>query len=78
MVTKKKQRRRRIAKAKPALILKVSGGDFACNFFTGSTLDQLVRMQAVEPLKDSKALAAGWPEDEDIDDVLQEIYEDRH
>jgi len=50
----------------------------AGSFFTGWTFAELVRMQAVEPLKDSKALAGGWPEDEDIDDVLQEIYEHRH
>jgi hypothetical protein len=63
-----------IKTVKPLDPLMVNAG----SFFTGWTLDQLVRMQAVEPLKDSKALAGGWPEDEDIDDVLQEIYEHRH
>jgi hypothetical protein len=45
--------------------------------FTGWTFDQLVRMQAIEPLKDAKALAGGWPDDEDLDKVLDEIYEQR-
>jgi hypothetical protein len=49
----------------------------AGSFFTGWTFDQLVRMQAIEPLKDAKALAGGWPDDEDLDKVLDEIYEQR-
>ena len=63
-----------IKTVKPLDPLMVNAG----SFFTGWTFDQLVRMQAVEPLKVSKALAGGWPEDEDVDDVLEEIYERRH
>ena len=63
-----------IETVKPLDPLMVNAG----SFFTGWTFNQLARMQAVEPLNDSKALAGGWPEDEDIDDVLQEIYEHRH
>ena len=50
----------------------------AGSFFTGWTFDQLVRMQAIEPLKDAKALAGGWPDDEDLDEVLDDIYGQRH
>jgi hypothetical protein len=62
-----------IKTVKPLDPLMVNAG----SFFTGWTFDQLVRMQGVEPLRDSKALAGGWPEDEDVDDVLQEIYDHR-
>lgn len=79
MVTRKKQRKRKIESieiktVKPLDPLIVNAG----SFFTGWTFDQLVRMQAIEPLKDAKALAGGWPDDEDLDEVLDEIYEQRH
>ena len=49
----------------------------AGGFFAGWTLDQLVQMQSVEPLRDPKVLSGGWPEDEDVDEVLNEIYQRR-
>jgi hypothetical protein len=64
MVARKKQRKRRVTNAG--------------SFFKGWTFDQLVRMQAIEPLKHVKTLAGGWPDDEDLDEVLDEIYEQRH
>ncbi len=48
------------------------------SFFTGWTLDQLAQMQAVDPLRDPKVLSGGWPDDEDVDDVLDDIYGRRH
>jgi hypothetical protein len=50
----------------------------AGNFLRGWTLEQLVQTQDVGPLTDPKLLAGGWPEDEDVDDVLGEIYQRRH
>ena len=50
----------------------------AGNFFQGWTFDQLVSMQAVRPLRDVKTLAGGWPQDEDVDEVMTEIYRRRH
>jgi hypothetical protein len=49
----------------------------AGSFFTGWTFDQLVQMQSIDPLRDPKALSGGWPEDEEVDEVLNEIYQRR-
>ena len=62
-----------IISVKPLDPLTVNAG----SFFKGWTFDQLVHMQAVEPLRDSKVLAGGWPDDEDVDDVLTDIYQRR-
>ena len=62
-----------ITAVKPLDPLTVNAG----SFFTGWTFDQLVHMQSVDPLRDPKSLAGGWPDDEDVDDVLAEIYQRR-
>lgn len=49
----------------------------AGSFFKGWTLEQLAHMQSVEPLKNTNALSGGWPEDEDLDEALTEIYRHR-
>jgi hypothetical protein len=62
-----------ITRLKPLDPLTVNAG----SFFRGWTFEQLAHMQDVEPLRDPKALAGGWPDDEDVDDVLTEIYQHR-
>lgn len=62
-----------IREVKPLDPLTVNAG----NFFTGWTFDQLVMMQAARPIHDPRALAGGWPEDEDLDDVMADIYQHR-
>lgn len=49
----------------------------AGNFFQGWSLDQLARAQGVEPLHNPKVLAGGWPDDEDLDEVLTDVYQHR-
>lgn len=47
-------------------------------FFESNSLEQLAAAQNVKPLDNPQALAGGWPEDEDLDGFLEEIYADRH
>lgn len=49
----------------------------AGSFFSGWSFDQLAQMQAIEPLRDFGELAGGWPDDEPVDDILDEIYQRR-
>lgn len=49
----------------------------AGSFVRGWSLDQLARLQGVEPLRDPAVLAGGWPDDDDIDEGLAEIYRRR-
>jgi hypothetical protein len=46
----------------------------ATNFFAAHNFEQLARMQDVEPLVDVGQLAGGWPEDEDVDQAVADIY----
>jgi hypothetical protein len=63
----------RISKVTPLNPLTVNAG----GFFQGWSIDQLAQAQGVEPLRDPKVLAGGWPDDEDVDDVLTDIYQHR-
>lgn len=47
------------------------------DFFIGHTFDELARLQGVEPLLDISTLAGGWPDDEDPDLMLADIYRQR-
>lgn len=49
----------------------------AKDFYTGHSLEQLAKAQGVEPLDNSKTLAGGWPEGEDEDEFLEDIYSSR-
>jgi hypothetical protein len=49
----------------------------AKDFYTGHSLDQLAKAQGVAPLDNSKTLAGGWPEGEDVDEFLEDIYSSR-
>lgn len=52
------------------------GGETA--FFQSQTLDQLAAAQDVRPITDPAALAGGWPDDENLDEFLEQIYAERH
>ena len=47
------------------------------SFVAGHSFDELVRLQAVEPLQDPSLLAGGWSEDDDLDQALADIYAER-
>lgn len=49
----------------------------AGTFFKGLDFSQLAHLQAVDPLPDASVLAGGWPDDEDPDEILAEIYQRR-
>jgi hypothetical protein len=44
------------------------------SFFEAKTLQELARTQGVGPVKDISVFAGGFPEDEDLDELLEEIY----
>jgi hypothetical protein len=44
------------------------------SFFQGKSLQELAQAQGVAPVKDISVFAGGFPEDEDIDELLEEIY----
>jgi hypothetical protein len=46
-------------------------------FFAGTSIEELARAQNVAPLKDPGVLSGGIPEDEDVEDLLREIYNAR-
>lgn len=58
---------------KPLDPLLVNAG----SFFKGWSLDQLAYMQGVEPVRDPKKLVATWMGDEDVDEMLNDIYQHR-
>jgi hypothetical protein len=43
-------------------------------FFQPKTLQELAKEQGVRPVKDISVFAGGFPEDEGIDEILEEIY----
>jgi hypothetical protein len=49
----------------------------AGSFFRGWSLDQLARLQGVDPGTDPLVLAGGWPDDDDVDEALADIYGQR-
>jgi len=44
------------------------------SFFEAKTLQELAQAQGVGPVKDISVFAGDFPEDEDIDELLEEIY----
>lgn len=44
------------------------------DFFRGKSIAELAREQGVGPIKDIGVFAGGIPEDEDVDEMLTEIY----
>lgn len=49
----------------------------AKEFFAGRSLEQLAEAQGVGPMANPKVLAGGWPEEEDIDAFLEDVYSSR-
>lgn len=49
----------------------------AGSFVRGWSLDQLARLQGVDPIQNPAILAGGWPDDDDIDEALADIYRQR-
>ena len=46
-------------------------------FLTSHSFEDLARLQGVQPLEDPNVLAGGFPEDEDINEFLSDIYKHR-
>jgi hypothetical protein len=49
----------------------------AKDFHTGRSIEQLAEAQGVQPLENPKILAGGWPDNEDVDEFLEDIYSSR-
>jgi len=49
----------------------------AAAFLAPHSFENLARLQGVKPLEDINVLAGGFPEDEDIDEFLNDIYNHR-
>ncbi len=49
----------------------------AKEFYSGKSLEQLAEAQGVTPLTNPKILVGGWPEGEDVDEFLEDIYSSR-
>lgn len=49
----------------------------AGSFFRGWSLDQLARLQSVDPVRVPTVLAGGWPDHDDVDEALADIYGQR-
>lgn len=47
------------------------------DFFANRSFEKLARAQGVKPLTNPRRLAGGWPENEDLDQFLEEIYQTR-
>jgi hypothetical protein len=46
-------------------------------FFAHPTFEQIAQHQGVEPLRDPGQLAGGFPDEVDIEEMLDEIYRTR-
>jgi hypothetical protein len=49
----------------------------AKDFHSGRSLQQLAEAQGVEPLTNPRVLVGGWPDGEDVDEFLEDIYSSR-
>ena len=47
------------------------------SFFEGKSIQELAQSQGVGPVKDISVFAGGIPDDEDVDEMLDEIYRAR-
>ncbi|HYN14892.1 MAG TPA: hypothetical protein VES66_03775 [Terriglobales bacterium] len=47
------------------------------DFFSGHSIEELAQAQGVRPLENPKVLAGGWPQSDNLDDFLEEIYSSR-
>jgi hypothetical protein len=49
----------------------------ASAFFSGKSIEELAALQGVKPLQNVGVLAGGLPADENLDELIEEIYRDR-
>jgi hypothetical protein len=56
---------------------EVRAQEYCSQFFTNISIEELARAQNITPLKDPSVLSGGIPEDEDVEDLLREIYNAR-
>jgi hypothetical protein len=49
----------------------------AREFHSGKSLQELANAQGVEPLTNPRVLVGGWPEDDDVDEFVEDIYSSR-
>lgn len=49
----------------------------AADFFSGKSIEELAKAQGIEPLRKLALLKGGWPDDEPLDEFLDETYRDR-
>lgn len=49
----------------------------AKEFFSGRSIEELAQAQGVSPLAKPEKLAGGWPEEEDLDEFLKDVYAGR-
>ncbi|MGH9792165.1 MAG: hypothetical protein ACRD5W_13225 [Candidatus Acidiferrales bacterium] len=47
------------------------------DFISSLTVEELAKAQGVKPLTDPSILAGVWPEDDDIDQFLEDLYRSR-
>jgi type VI secretion system protein ImpC len=52
-------------------------GPEGSEFFAERTIEELAQAQGVKPITDIRLLAGDWPELENLDQMLEEIYRDR-
>lgn len=64
----------RITSLKPVDPLKMN----AAAFFHGTSITELATAQSVDPIKNPRILVGGWPDDEDVDEAVADIYRHRH
>jgi hypothetical protein len=49
----------------------------AADFFTGKSIEELAKAQGIQPMRKLSVLKGGWPDDESLDEFLDETYRDR-
>ena len=59
-----------LSDARPPVVRPLLGDR---GFFAGKSLPELAREQGVGPVKDISVFAGGFPEDEDLDELLAEL-----
>jgi len=75
----KNKRVRQTREVKPAAKRGSVNGrkKLAGQFFATSTLEELAEAQGVGPMKNPEEMAGAWPEEEDVDQFVQETYQSR-
>lgn len=69
----KRSRRSRVKKAQGASVPRNGSPQFRASY----SFQQLARMQGVQPLADPGILQGGWPNDQNVNEFLEETYQER-